>query len=347
MVEKKWDGLNDENRRESLLNIEIKRKTWASLSSMEPMDENYRRITYCRYADDFLIGVIGSKADAERVKNDIREFLMSQLKLELSVEKTMITHSAEKARFLGYDITLTKTGKEFVRRNGARFRRSAGTVKLYVPKEKWINNLLSKKILFIQKDDSGKERWMPVARSSFVNRKPLEIVSTYNAEIRGIYNYYAMASNVSVLSKYRYVMEYSMYKTFACKYRCSMIKVKMKFTRNKVFSIPYITPGGVEKQISFNHGGFCKKNTIMDNTADMMPKPTTFYKRPNELILRILICRCELCGKVDDLPKVYQVKSLNDLNKTKEWEALMLKKRRKTLVVCHDCYDKIHSKVDI
>ena len=32
------------------------------------MDENFRRIVYVRYADDFLIGVIGSKEEAESIK---------------------------------------------------------------------------------------------------------------------------------------------------------------------------------------------------------------------------------------------------------------------------------------
>jgi len=264
-VEKKWVTFTEQERTLAMAKIDEKHKAWSSLPSMEPMDETYRRITYCRYADDFLIGVIGNKADAERIKSDIKEFLSEHLNLELSLEKTLITHATDKARFLGYDITTTKPSSEFVKRNGTKYRRTAGIIKLYVPKEKWISNLLSKNILWIQKDEKGKERWMPVARSSFVNRTPVEIVGTFNAEIRGLYNYYALASNVSVLSKYRYVMEYSMYKTFACKYRCLMVKAKLRFMRDGVFSVSYVTPTGTEKQILFYHGGFCKKHLIRDS----------------------------------------------------------------------------------
>ena len=72
----------------------------------DEMDENYRRLKYVRYADDFLIGVIGSKQDCERIKEDITNYMRDRLKLELSAEKTLITHAREEAKFLGYRITV-------------------------------------------------------------------------------------------------------------------------------------------------------------------------------------------------------------------------------------------------
>lgn len=217
-------------------------------------DESYRSIMYCRYADDFLVGIIGNKEDAQKVKDDIKKFLQKQLKLELSEEKTQIIHATQKARFLGYDITTS--------------RRTKGLIKLYVPKEKWMGSLLDKKILWIQKDRNGEEKWMPVARSSFVNRRPAEIMATYNGEISGMYNYYALASNVSVLNKFFYVMAYSMYKTFACKYRCSMTKIKKQYTKNGVFIITDVTSPGKDKQITFYQNGFGKKQGTKKAAVD-------------------------------------------------------------------------------
>ena len=75
-----------------------------NLPCTEPIDENYRRINYVRYADDFLVGVIGSKADAEQIKADISMYMREQLKLELSAEKTLITNAHDKAKFLGFEI---------------------------------------------------------------------------------------------------------------------------------------------------------------------------------------------------------------------------------------------------
>lgn len=72
------------------------------------MDENYKRIKYVRYADDFIIGVIGSKADSETIKEDIKNFLYDKLKLTLSEEKTLITHGNKHAKFLGYEIYVRK-----------------------------------------------------------------------------------------------------------------------------------------------------------------------------------------------------------------------------------------------
>jgi group II intron reverse transcriptase/maturase len=71
-------------------------------------DDRFRRLTYVRYADDFLLSFSGPKAEAEDIKSQIKEFLRNSLKLELSEEKTLITHANETARFLGYDITVMK-----------------------------------------------------------------------------------------------------------------------------------------------------------------------------------------------------------------------------------------------
>ena len=343
-LQRDWDNYSSEEKERAVQQVEEKRQSWIRMSSMEPMDENYRRITYCRYADDFLIGIIGNNEDAQKVKEDVKNFLQEHLKLKLSEEKTLITHATQKARFLGYDITTSKGTNDFIKRNGSKFRKTKGLIKLYVPKEKWIGSLLDKKILWIKKDNKGKEKWMPVARSSFVNRTPVEIIGTYNAEVRGLYNYYALASNVSVLNKFYYVMEYSMYKTFACKYRCSMTKIKKRYSRDGIFSIPYVTPSGKEKQVEFYHNGFRKKQGMKESDVDKKSKPVSRYNyKPVELIVRVLKGKCELCEKSTDMPKVYQVKQMKDLRENIEWEKVMIKKRRLTLVVCQDCYNKIHS----
>ena len=47
---------------------------------------------YIRYADDFVIGIIGEKKDAEKLKTETKEFLKTELQLELNLDKTKITH---------------------------------------------------------------------------------------------------------------------------------------------------------------------------------------------------------------------------------------------------------------
>ena len=192
--------------------------------------------------------------------------------------------------------------------------------------------------LNIQKDGTGKEIWMPVARNGLQNKEPIEILAQFNGEIRGIYNYYRLARNVSVLNKFCYVMEYSMYKTIARKMRCSAAKVKKKYTRDRIFGIEYETKHGI-KRAEFYHNGFRKS---APSKLDMDTTPDYRYSiRPKEVIARFMTGYCELCCK-NELPvMIYQVKNLKSLSGNEPWEQFMLKKRRKTLIVCEDCYKTI------
>ena len=83
------------------------------------IDPNYKRIQYNRYADDFVVGVIGSKADGERVKQDIKAFLRDELKLTLSEEKTKVSHSSDMIRYLGYDFCVSRDTSAKRRKDGA------------------------------------------------------------------------------------------------------------------------------------------------------------------------------------------------------------------------------------
>lgn len=343
-TEKNWEHYTEQEREERTTEIARRFEAWSSLPSMEPMDEKYRRILYCRYADDFLIGVIGSKQDAEQIRMDVKAFLAEKLHLELSMEKTLITNAADKANFLGYEVTVSRRGKHFVRRKQGSFRPSEGIVKLYVPKEKWMKRLLENENMMIHTGSDGKEMWKPVARSSFVNRAPVEIIAGFNAEIRGLYNYYALASNVSVLNKYYYIMQYSMYRTFACKYRCPMTKVIQRYKKDGIFAMDYVTPKGVQKRIEFYHDGFKQKVPMLMAEVDQLPRPVTVYNyQPSELIVRMLRGTCEFCGSHGNTVKVHHVAALKDLNPEKPWEAKMLSMRRKSLVVCDHCFDLIQS----
>ena len=119
-------------------------------------EENYKNLQYVRYADDFLIGIIGSKHDAEAIKADLAVFLKERLGLTLSVEKTKITHTGETARFLGYDISVSRSQEVKRLKNGVKSRVYYGVVKLYVPYEKWASKLLSLGAIRIKQGQSGK-----------------------------------------------------------------------------------------------------------------------------------------------------------------------------------------------
>lgn len=106
-----------------------------------PCDPNYKSLQFNRYADDFAVGIIGSREDAERVKADIRDFLADTLKLTLSEEKTKVTHSSELIDFLGYQFTVRRSREVKRDKNGILRRLWYGRTALYVPHNKWVQKL--------------------------------------------------------------------------------------------------------------------------------------------------------------------------------------------------------------
>jgi group II intron reverse transcriptase/maturase len=109
-VMRKLKVVEDGNERAELVKkVKAIDKERFNMPACDEMDSSYKRLKYVRYADDFLIGVIGSKEDSKRIKEGIKVFLESKLKLELSEEKTLITHTEKPAKFLGYEVTVNKS----------------------------------------------------------------------------------------------------------------------------------------------------------------------------------------------------------------------------------------------
>jgi group II intron reverse transcriptase/maturase len=339
---KNWATMKEDERKAALTEQRRLRKEYQQYPGLDPMDEGYRRIRYVRYADDFLIGIIGSKTDAERVKADISLFLADRLQLTMSAEKTLITHGHDKARFLGYDITVNDDNSTKKTSKG-QSRIYMNRVKLYLPREKWIGKLLEYGVLKIVRGKDGKEKWKPLQRDDYMYLAPHEIVVQYNSQIRGMYNYYRLASNVSVLQKFHYVMEYSMYKTLAGKYNITMAKAKCEFFKNGMFSVPYRNKSG-EKSIVFYNAGFSRVKIALGSYVDQTPEYAKLNK-PKELFYRYKAGKCELCGALGKDVVVHQVRALKDLSGKEQWEQAMLEKRRKTLIVCRDCHTEIHPQV--
>jgi hypothetical protein len=193
----------------------------------------------------------------------------------------------------------------------------------------------------ICKNVNGNEKWEPIHRSSLVNKPNIEIINRFNAEIRGLYNFYRLALNASVIGKFAYIMEYSMYKTFANKYKKSIGFIKNKFSKYGEFSIPYNTKSGM-KYCVFHNTGFRRKEFPLKDEVDVFPKYVKRYKF-REQVERLKSCICELCGNMDADICVHHIKKLKDLKGQSDWVKLMKKIRRKSLAVCSDCHKMIHS----
>jgi len=335
-----WDTLDKPARKEKLQELAVLRAKRASMPFRPVKETGYKRLQYNRYADDFVIGVIGSKDDAEQIKADVKRFLQERLNLTMSEEKTKITHSAELVRYLGYDITVSRDQNWRYDTRGAAVRVWNGVVKLYVPKEKWISKLQEYKAFKIEKDETGKEIWNPSHRGKLKNLQDIDIVSKYNSEIRGIYNYYRLAENATVISKFAYVMEYSMYKTFASKYESSVRKIINKYSRNGVFGVDYTNKSGKQRRELY-HDGFSKCRDTKSPCVDTLPHYIK-YSGLNSLANRLKRGVCEYCGTPTDKILMHHVKRLADLTGNTAWEQLMMTKRRKSLALCPVCNDKLH-----
>ena len=329
------DNTSDENERQEL--IKRYKHLQKSLRNIPCKPADNKKFTFVRYADDWLVGVCGTKQECESLKAEISEFLSAELKLTLSNEKTLITHSSEKVRFLGYDICVRRNQEvKGHRMNNGTWRQSRTLhmkVALTIPHREKIEKFLFAKGVIRQKQDGT---FQPVHRSFLLNLSDSEIVEQYNAEARGLCNYYNMAVDYHTLDYFCYLMEYSCLKTIANKHKSSIRKIIRKHKDGKTWSVPYETKSGT-KYVKPVKIADCKRG-VADDVIFQRKKfnwKTTIRQKLNAKV-------CELCEtKTADLYEVHVVRNLNELGDS-YWETAMKKKRRKTLVVCSKCHAGIH-----
>jgi group II intron reverse transcriptase/maturase len=307
-----------------------------TLPSLDPMDPGYRRLRYCRYADDHLMGFIGPRAEAEQIKARLAEFLRDDLGLELNASKTLITHArSQRARFLGYDIAVQHSGTKIT--SG---RRSVnGKIALRVPPE-------------VVKAQCARYRQhgKPWHRSRLQNLDDYDIVRTYAAEYAGVVNYYLLAQDVGRLSKLRWNAETSMLKTLAAKHKSTVARMAARHKRKVTDGDGWLTCVEAtriregKQDLVARFGAIALRHDRRAVITDPGPVPVRLPRK--ELITRFRRRYCELCEKGATVA-VHQVASLNQLGKPgpgqPAWAALMAEMRRKTLVVCAPCHDWIHA----
>jgi group II intron reverse transcriptase/maturase len=338
----KLESVKDESEKLSRIEkINAVKKERLAFTSVDEMDDGYRRIKYVRYADDFLIGVIGSKKDCEQIKGDIKTFLLEKLKLVLSDDKTLITHGNKPAKFLGYEIHVRKASEDTKRskKTGILNRVYGKKVVLTLPTETMRRKLADyEAITYVEHNDH--QIWKPLSRIKLINNDDLEIIDAYNAEIRGFYNYYSIANNSSSINDFYHIMQYSMFKTFAKKYRISTREAIAKLRIGKNFGIVYNDRKGERKVKLFYNAGFKRKIVVLEQPCDDLPN-NIMLNATTSLVDRLKARVCEMCGGTDDL-EMHHVRKLKDVGHKQPWEILMHARRRKTMAVCQSCHKKIH-----
>ena len=313
------------------------RRKMQSMPSQDPHDPNFRRLRYVRYADDFLLSFAGPRREAEEIKRQIGDFLRGTLKLDLSEDKTLITHArTQAARFLGYEVTTLQDDHKHTRGE----RSINGLIGLRVPADV----IRAKCAPYMEKGKS-------VHRAERSNDSAYSIISCYQAEYRGIVNYYQMAYNVCHLKRLRWVMETSLTKTLADKFRVSVPQVYRRYKTQ--VETPYGPRCALQVIVDRRQAGkpplvatwggipLCwKKRAVLNDT------PQRIWNTRTEIEARLLADTCELCGSHEGC-QVHHIKALKNLQRPgrrpkPEWVKQMAARRRKTLVVCQTCHHDIH-----
>jgi group II intron reverse transcriptase/maturase len=307
------------------------RKVLKTLPTIDYHDPNYRRLRYIRYADDFLLGLAGTREDAERIKARITTFLHDELKLEVSQEKTLISHAVnEPARFLGYEIS--------AKRNAER-PNANGYISLRLPADKLKGFC-----------DRYRKNGEPFHRLRLIDNSDFSIVEQYGAEFRGIVQYYLKAENAFWLHHLRHVMRISLLKTLARKHKSTVTKMAYAFRSQTIAE-----PRGCVEVIIPREGKrplralFGEKPLNLNQYAilnDVDPTTRIVNNNRTELLQRLLADKCECCGSRENI-EVHHIRRISDLNvrtgSKPGWKVIMASRRRKTLVVCRECHDRIHA----
>lgn len=308
------------------------------LPSKDTHDPGFRRLWYVRYADDFLLGFIGPKSEAQEIKQKIKEFLENQLKLTLSEEKTLITHAhGDRARFLGYEISTMHENTKLT-----KGRRSInGKIQLRIPPD-------------VIKDKRRKYmcNGKPTPRTYLIHDSDYSTIAKYQVEFSGIVQYYQLAHNIHDLDKLKYIMERSLTATLACKLDTTRRQIYRKYQttythpNGKTYKILEVRIKRDEKKdLIARWGGI---PLIRNPRAPITDSPSQIWTNKGaELLQRLLAEKCEICGLETNI-EVHHIRALKDLKKKGQkeppfWKVIMSARKRKTLVVCHRCHTAIHN----
>jgi group II intron reverse transcriptase/maturase len=308
-----------------------------SLPSQDHSDPNSIRVSYVRYADDWIIGITGPRSLAEDLRDRARLFLRESLKLELSMEKTKITNLREgRCRFLGFNISVPSPKESKVSdyqsgELGLLRRVSHGAmVRINLPIDETVSRLSERGFC-----DS---RGFPTHHNAFLALDLDQIVTQYNMVMRGIANYYAACNNFATLNRISYILRYSLAKTLANKDRTSMKEQFRK--RGKSLRVVKLIDG-IEMSVSFVDFRPLKRKTFTGEITDPN-RIIAFHKIRTKSRLGILSCAVKNCttGKPVEM---HHVKHIRKTGKTVSgFTRLMAAVNRKQVPLCEDCHKAVH-----
>lgn len=296
------------------------------------------RIKYVRYADDWIIGLWGSKKKALNIKEEIKN-LLGKLKLELSMEKTLITNAREnRARFLGTYIKRLASNKSTQYRIGTK-----GFLKRVPTGNLW----MSAPILEIVKKLEDKEfmirkthRWVPKSIAKFTTLPVVDIILRYNSIMNGIANYYSFADNRRYLRKISWILKESLRKTISRKFKINQKSFIFRFGKKISINV-YNKQTKSTKHIRFVQTDYKRRPMLfLGDKAFKDPTLALIYKVSTISVLGMV---CSSCGSSSNI-EMHHIKHIKTINlKLSTFDKMMAKINRKQVPLCRKCHLEVHN----
>lgn len=314
------------------------RERW-KVPSVDPMDPNFKRLRYCRYADDFLIGIIGSKREAHETMVSVERFLTETLKLSVSPEKSGVHAASKGVTFLGYRIstyTSYGAGRKSNRTGPAGRtwrvvkRPTTGNVSLRVPREEVT--------AFCRRHGYGDlVRRNGRRRTQFANSSDRNIILAYNSEFRGFANYYSFADDVkSALGLLELVVLRSLIKTLAMRHRIASVKIVRRLRKGTDYELTSLIRGELRglKLWRLKH---LTRTFWISPTIDNVTAGAWWVSTPNDLIDRLNARKCEACGDTTGPFEMHHRRRVQGTRGNQSDDTGPIMRRRKTIVLCPSC----------
>jgi len=322
--------------KEKVRELQTKRSTMPAQNWFDP---TFRRLLFCRYADDFLIGVIGSKADAREIMQQVATFLRDRLKLEASAEKSKVSKASDGAVFLGYRICTVSGGRvKRVRFQGryTRTRSATSRIRLVVPHDRLVR--------FNRRKGYGDlSRLKAIHRRYLVDSSVLEIVLAYNAEMRGLANYYRLAYCAKFsLRKLHFLRQTSLLKTVSFKLRRSVNQVVRHLKIGDRLAVRVKVEDGKGRLVEVFALKDLARLPELGAAVDRLPS-TMWTSGRSDVLDRLHARKCEYCGAAGVPCEVHHAHKLRDVKDAPLWQQVAAARRRKRIALCRSCHQALHA----
>lgn len=316
------------------------------------------KLAYIRYADDWIIFTSGGWEIADLVKLVVADFLLTKLKLTLSLEKTRVTHlQSSKVQFLGYEIYFP-TNAHLVRTSKGSTQRYR-SLQIHPDVERLEGRFLLKG--YLEKKNRPREVGFLTVLTDH------EIIHKYNQFIIGVVNYYIRAiSYPSRLNRWIYIMYYSCLKTLACKHRLTVKKVIQTYGYKDLSdpSLNWYNPKASNLRIASKyHFNGEERWAVLHNynetmcialrlrhpkEGDLVVTPTIDFLKLNKVNFRTKFkseSGCAICGAPSYA--LHHIRALKHKGGRytgfRGFDKIVAALGRKQLPICKPCHNNIHA----